>query len=215
MRFVKLQLLLLLVVVLVAAALGADFVLKSRAEAELTTRIEKAAPEATGVRSRIRSFPFVGRLLVSGKVSQVDVMAQHSDVAGVELSDIRLRLEGVEMDSAEARHGRAVVRSIERGSVQADLPQGQINSRLPKQFQVQVEKGRAVVTGPGGAQAQLSVTPEGTVKVSLAGRALLDLPLPKTSLLPCRPSAGFVPGALRLTCDFTDLPAFLVNAPLR
>ena len=211
MRFLKLQVLLLVLAVLAVGAVAADVVLKNRAETELAAQIANRVPETTGVRTRIRSFPFVGRLLVSGQVSHVDVMAQHSAAGGVALNDIRVRAEEVELDSGAAMDGRAVVRSIKRGSVQADLRQDQINSRLPRGFQVQLEPGSAVVSGPGGAQAKLTVSPEGRIQVRIANRSLLDLVLPDTALLPCRPTPTFITGALRLSSTFTEVPKLLLD----
>lgn len=211
MRFVKLQVLLLLLTVVVVGALAADVALKGRAESQLAAEVMAREPETTGVRARIRSFPFVGRLLISGKVGQIDVTAQRAEPSDVALTDIRVRAEDVVLDTGEASRGRTVVRSIGRGSVQADLGQEEINSRLPKQLRVQLEEGRAVISGPGGAEGQLTVNPQGMIQLRIAGRSVLDLPLPNTSLLPCRPSATFVTGAVRLTCEFTEVPPLLLD----
>ncbi len=211
MRFVKLQVALLLLAVVVVAALGADVVLKNRAENALVAQVMAKEPDTSGVGAKIRSFPFVGRLVVSGQVARVDVTAQHATVGGVALSDIRVQAEGVKLDTAEAAHGRAVVRSIKGGSVQADLRQDQINSRLPKQIQVQVQQGTATITGPGGAQAQLLVTPDGTIQLRIANRSVLDLAIPKTALLPCVPKGTFVTGAVHLSCTFSEVPPILLN----
>ncbi len=209
MRFLKLQVLFLLLAVIAVAALGADIVLKNRAETALVAQVNERVPEATGVRAHIRSFPFVGRLLVSGLVSEVDVTAQHSDAGGVSLHDIRVRTEEVELDADAAKDGRAVVRSIKRGSVQAELRQAEINARLPRAFQVELQPGSAQVSGPGGTEATLKLTPEGKVQLRIAGRTLLDLALPETKLLPCRPTAAFASGSLLLTCTFTEIPEIL------
>lgn len=216
MRFVKLQLLLLLVMVLLVAALGADFVLKGRAEDELATEVTARVKGTSGVKAKISSFPFVGRLLLSGKVAQVVVTAQHSTVADVGLSDIRVRAKDVEMDSDAARQGRVVVQSVGRGDVRADLLEDQINARLPRGYQVHFTDGKATVTGPVAVPAQLVTTPEGSIQVQVAGRVpLLTLPFPKTDLLPCAPAATFVTGAVRLTCAFTGVPPLLLNLAKR
>ena len=215
MRFLKLQVLLLLLAVLAVGALAFDIVMKNRAETELAAQITERVADTNGVRARIRSFPFVGRLLLSGKVSHVDVTAQHSGAGGVDLADIRVRAEEVELDTDAAMDGRAVVKSIQRGSVQADLRQDQINSRLPRGIQVRLQPGAAVVSGPGGSEAQLTVTPEGKVQLRIGNRTLLDLALPDTKLLPCRPQATFVTGAVRLSCAFTEVPPLLLDLARR
>jgi hypothetical protein len=211
MRFLKLQVLLLLLAVLAVGALAFDVVLKGRAEAELADEVARRVPGSNGVRAQISSFPFVGRLLLSGDVSKVVVTAQHAGSDEVALSNVRVQVEDVEMDSGEAMDGRAVVKSIGRGSVRADLRQDQINSRLPRGYQVQMQEGKAVVSGPAASQAQLVTTPEGTVQLRIAGRSLVDVPFPKTRLLPCSPTAAFVSGAVRLTCTFDEVPDLLLD----
>ncbi len=211
MRFLKLQVLFLFLAVLAVGALGADVVLKNRAETELAAAVTQRVPGTTGVRAKISSFPFVGRLLLSDEVPRVVITAQHSTVGDLSLSDIRVQADDVEMDSDAAMDGRAVVRSIGRGSVEADLRQDVINDRLPRGFSVQLQAGRAVVTGPAGVQAQLVATPEGSIQLRAANRSLLNLPFPKTELLPCQPEATFVSGAVRLTCTFDEAPRLLLD----
>ncbi len=215
MRFLKLQVLLLVVAVVAVAALAADVVLKNRAETELAAQVMTKVPGATGVRAKVSSFPFVGRLLLSGQVPRVVVTAQQATASEISLSDIRVQVDDVEMDSGEAMDGRAVVRSIGGGSVQADLRVDQINPRLPRGYSVQIEPGRAVVTGPAAAQAQLVTTPAGSVQLRVGDRALADVPFPKSELLPCPPTATFVSGAVRLACTFDEVPPLLVDLAQR
>jgi len=209
--FVKLQVLSLFLAVVVVGALGADVVLKGRAEARLTAEVIARSPETSGVRSRIRSFPFVGRLLTSGTVSAVDITAQHANPGGVALTDLRVHLEDVELDRDAAIDGRAVVRSITRGRVQADLGQDQINTRLPKQFRIDLQPGTAKIEGPGKADGTLTLNPEGMIQLRIGNRTVFELTLPETGLLPCRPAGTFIAGAIRLTCDFTEIPPLLAD----
>lgn len=215
MRFLKLQVLLLVLAVLAVGGLIFDVVLKGRAEAELADEVTRRVPGTTGVEAEISSFPFVGRLLLSGEVSKVVITAQHAGSGAVALSDIVVQVEDVAMDSDEAMGGRAVVQSIGRGSVQADLRQDQINSRLPRGYQVQMQAGKATVSGPAAAQATLVTTPEGSVQLRVAGRSLVDVPFPKTDLLPCSPTPTFVAGALRLACSFDAVPPLLLDLARR
>lgn len=211
MRFLKVQVLLLLVAVVVVGGLALDVVLKNRAETELAAEVARRVPGTTGIEADISSFPFVGRLLLSGTVSKVVVTAQHSDSGGVGLSDVRVVVEDVEMDSKAARDGRAVVRSIGAGSAQADLRANEINPHLPRGYQVELQPGKAVVKGPGASLAQFVTTPEGAIELRVADRALASLPFPKTDLLPCAPAAAFVSGAVRLTCTFDEVPPLLLD----
>jgi len=215
MRFLKLQVLLLVLAVLAVVALGADLVLKGRAQDELASEVATRVPGTTGVKAKISSFPFVGRLLVSGQVSEVVVTAQHTSTGGISMEDVRIEVDDVEMDSGAARQGKAVVQSIGRGSVRADLREDQINSRLPRGYQVHFQANKATVTGPVAIPAQVVATPEGSIQLRVANRALFDLPFPKTDLLPCAPNASFVTGAVRLACTFDKVPPVLLNLARR
>ena len=218
MRFLKVQVLLLLVAVVVVGGLGADVVLKHRAETELAAEVARRVPGTTGIETDISSFPFVGRLLVSGTVPKVVVTAQHADAAAlgaIGLSDVRVVVEDVEMDTTAARDGRAVVRSIGAGTVQADLRVNEINPLLPRGYQVELQPGKAVVRGPGASLAQFVTTPSGTIQLRVADRALVELPFPKTDLLPCAPSAAFISGAVRLSCSFDEVPPLLLALAAR
>jgi len=215
MRFLKVQVLLLLIALVLVGALVADVVLKSQAETELAAEVARRVPGTTGVEADISSFPFVGRLIMSGKVPKVVITAQHVGSDPVELSDIRVQVDEVEMDTAEARGGKAVVRSIKRGSVRADLRADQVNPRLPRNFQVEFQSGKAVVKGPGSVQAELVATPEGSLQLRAAGKSLFELAFPKTDLLPCAPTATFVTGAVRLACSFEGVPPLLLNLAQR
>ena len=214
MRFLKLQVLLLVLAVVAVGAVGFDVILKGRAEAELADEVARRVPGTTGVRAKISSFPFVGRLLVSGQVSEVVVTAQHVGSGPVALSDVRVQVEDVEMDTGQAMDGRAVVRSIGRGSASAHLRQDQINARLPRGYQVQFQSGKAVISGPAASSAQLVTTPEGAVQLRLANRVLAEVPFPKSDLVPCSPAAAFVSGSIRLTCSFDKVPPLLLDLAL-
>jgi hypothetical protein len=214
-RSLKLQVLLLLVAVLAVGALAADVVLKNRAETELAAEVVRRVPDATGVQAKISSFPFVGRLLLSDEVKGVVVTAQHARVGDLSLADVRVEAEDVEMDPAAARDGRAVVRSIGRGTAQADLRQDQIDERMPSRFSVRLEEGRALVTGPAGVKAELLVTEKGALRLQVSERTLLELEVPKTDLLPCPIGVTFVNGAARLACTFDEVPPLLLDLAKR
>ena len=175
MRFLKLQVLFLVVAVVVVGALIADVVLKNRAETALAEVVTTRVAQTTGVRAKITSFPFVGRIIASGHVPKVVVTAQNSEVGDIALSDVRVQVEDVEMDRDAAMDGRVVVKSIGRGTVQADLRQDQINRLLPRGYSVQLEQDKAAVSGPGASLGQVKTTAEGTIQLSVLNRVLLDL----------------------------------------
>lgn len=211
MRLLKLQVLLLVVAVVAVGGLVFDFVVKNRAETALAEQVANRVAGTSGVGVAISSFPFVGRLAVSGQVPKIVVKVQQSTAGEVPLTDIRVLVENVKLDTQAALDGRAVVQSIGRGSVQADLREDEINRRLPRGYSVQLQAGKAVVSGPLGTKAELVSTPSGSLSLRLAGASLLDLRFPTTDLLPCRPTATFVRGAARLACTFTEVPRVLID----
>lgn len=210
-RILKFQIFVLVLVVLAVVALVADVVVKRRAETELAAQVTKRAAGTTGVRAKISSFPFVGRLAVSGQVPKIVVSAESSATGALPLANIRVEVEDVKLDTGAAVDGRVVVQSIGRGSVQADVDQDEINRRLPLGYRVQLLVGKAVVTGPASIRAELVSTSSGALALRVAGKSLIELPFPTTTLLPCRPTATFVSGAARLTCTFTGVPKLLLD----
>ena len=63
------RLLLPFVVVVVVGGLGLDVAAKKYAEGQLASRAESRASGQASASARISSFPFVGRVLLSGEVS--------------------------------------------------------------------------------------------------------------------------------------------------
>lgn len=192
---------------------GTDVVAEALAESELEARLESEMPGASGVSARISSFPFLGRLLTSGRVAEVDAQARELEVEGLDLDVVSVDLDGVTLDRRILWDDqRVAVTDIDHGRVRAEVTQAALSARLG--VDVRLEAGRASVTVAGRRiTAELAVR-NGRLVVGGAG---IDLPPLEVvaPLLPCIADAEIVPGRVLLTCDFTEVPEELRQAVSR
>lgn len=199
---------LLAVLLVLAAALAvADVAAERLAESELEARLAAEVPEATGVSARISSFPFLGRLLTSGRVAGVEARAGGLQVEGLDLDLVAVHLEGVTLDRRLLWDDqRVAVLDIDRGRARAEVTEGALSRRLG--VDVRLEAGRASVTVAGQRLSADLAVRDGRLVVGGVGLSLpvLDLVAP---LLPCVAGAEIVAGRVLLTCDFTEVPAEL------
>jgi len=199
-RLAVLVLLLLIAGLLVAADLTARRV----AEDELAARVKAAAPTATSATAEVRSFPFLGRLLVSGAVSEVDAAVDGVTVDGLRFDSIAVDLHGVQVDRDQLlRDRRVVLENIQRGRVQARVTQDALTEAL----------GVPVTLGQGTASVTIAGRRVGAGLAVRNGRLIVDVAgfsLPTTHvtapLLSCPPDATVVPGEVLLSCEFTGVP---------
>lgn len=206
----------MLVVVAVVGAVVGDVVARRQAQAALVRAVAKNVPGASGVSASISSFPFLGHLLVQGRVSEVDVRI--SQVAAglgtqsvVELSGVDVDAHDVQLDKAEALRGRARVVGIGRGQARASISQGALQRLLPAGMSVRLAAGVAEVTGSSAGPAQVAAAAGGGLALRLARPAVtIPIALP-TTVLPCPPQATIADGAVTLSCTFTGVPRLLLD----
>ncbi|MFP5319563.1 MAG: LmeA family phospholipid-binding protein [Acidimicrobiia bacterium] len=200
-------------VVLGGLLAGTDVVAEGMAERELEARLASEIPGATGVSATISSFPFLGRLLTSGRVAEVDAQARGVRVEGLDFDVVAVDLDGVTLDRRILWDDqRVAVTDIDAGRVRAEVTQAALSERLG--VDVRLESGRVSVTVAGRrVSAELAVR-NGRLVVGAAGIDLpaLDVVAP---LLPCVADAEIVPGRVLLTCDFTEVPEELRQAVSR
>jgi hypothetical protein len=197
-------------VVVGALLLVADMVAESLAEAELEARLEQEVPQATSVSASITSFPFLGRLLTSGRVAEVDARARGLEVRGLKLDVVDVDLDGVTLDRRIlVDDKRVAVTDIDHGRVTAEVTQAALSDRLG--VDLRLEAGRASVTVAGRRITASLEVRNGELVVSGVGLSLpaLDVVAP---LLPCIANAEIVPGRVLMTCAFTEVPEELQSA---
>jgi hypothetical protein len=203
---------LLAVVAVVLALLAAgDFVVRGLAERQLRDRAQAAVPGATGADAEIRSFPFVGRLLVDGSVPYVRVRVDHVGAGPVAFTFVQVELNGVHLDRNQLfRHRKVRITSLARGTATAELSDSELSRALGVRIsshsgQLTVTTG--AVTAPGRVEARAGVL------TITAGRVpLLRLRVPNAPLLSCPPeSATIVDGGVRVSCTITRIPPELLS----
>lgn len=188
-----------------AARQVAEDELRDRLAAEIATEVEVGGP----VRASIRSFPFLGRLLVSGTVPEVRASVADVVVEGLRLAEVSVVLHDVELDRDRLVSERQVViERIGRGTATAEVSQAELTRLVGVEVTLDQGEARARVGGQV-VPAEASVS-EGVLRVEVAGFDLPAVTLPDLPLLPCQPDAGIVPGRLRLTCALDEVPAELV-----
>jgi hypothetical protein len=173
---------------------GADVVARGVAEDELTSRVHHAIPGASEgtTTASIDSFPFLGRLVATGRVDGVTVHQEGVTARGIRFTAIDVDLEGVHIDrGALARHRRVELTGIDRGTVTATVGLGEL-LRL------------AGSAAAGGVRLDLGVLFIGDVRLDLAG----------APLLPCVTSLRFEGAAVALTCRLHDPPVELLPRTL-
>jgi hypothetical protein len=198
------RVLLVLVLLIVGALVAVDLVAKNVAEGELAERVRMEVPEVDASSARIRSFPFLARLLTSGRVSQVEAEANGVTVRGLRFAAIEVTLEGATFDrDLLVRDRRVVLERIDRGTVRAEVGEGDLSHALG--VPIRLRDGRASVTVSGREySAQLEVRQN---RLVVAG---VNLDLPEIDLLaplmPCVGDAQVQTGRIVLSCEFTEVP---------
>lgn len=183
------------------------------AESQLRDRVVEAARPGGGASAKIRSFPFLGRLLASGSVSRVQVSVADVTVQDVAFARLSVDLHDVVFDRQSFVADRTVeLRSIGRGTGVAEVTAAEL-SRLVG-VPVTLEAGRARVSVAGQLVTATATVRDNTLRMAVAGVNVPPLRIPKLPLVPCATNVAILPGRLRLTCDLDQVPVELVNRHL-
>ncbi len=197
----------------------ADFAARGVAEDQLRARvldrIRPADQEFGGaVSASISSFPFLGRLLASGTISQVDVSVRDLTVRGVTFASVGVRLRSVRIDRDSLLDDRRVaLASIGRGTAVVEITGAEI-SRLVG-VPVVLEEGRARAR-VGGVLVDVSARVEGSsLLVEAGGVTLPAIEIPPLPLVSCLTGTEILAGRVRLTCDVDQVPVELAGRSLQ
>ncbi len=200
---------LVLLALILALLVVGDVTAKRLASDELAARLHSEVPEAGATSAAIHSFPFVPRLLMSGRVAEVDAGVRDLTVEGLRFATIAVTLHGVDLDRDQlVNDRRVVVERIDRGEVRAEVSQEAISELLG--VDVTLEGGRASVQIGGQRVGADIAVQEGQLILGGAGVSLPALTLPTVPLLPCVANAEIGPGRVVLTCEFTEVPQELL-----
>lgn len=186
-------------------------------EGQLRARAIAFYPPATTADAEVRSFPFLGRLVTSGRVRYVSLSLeglQATDV--VRLRRLTFAVRGAELDRGELLRRRVRLVSIESGRLEALIDGPSLGRALGVELSIRPE-GISVRREIGGEEVSVDVLvtiDDGIVKVR--PRSVVGLGVPASvltftyrlpdSLLPCEPSVQGELDALLVACEVSELP---------
>ena len=203
----KLGFLVLVVVMLLAI----DELAKAFSSRTIASAVERKVQGVSSVDADIDSFPYLGRLLVQGSVSELDVTFRNVTGHGIDVAQLRFEAEGLELDRGVLFSRRNVrVRDVDRVTAEATITEEQI--RKVTGADIRLADGRATVSA-GGATATATIkVVEGRVRMEVGSLPAVSIPIPDAELLPCAVEAEVVEDALVLSCSTDQLPAIVVDA---
>ena len=210
-------------VVLLALIVG-DQAAKGWAESKLAERAAAYYPPGGGSSASIRSFPFLGKLLLFGSIPQVDVNLDDLRVEALAVRRLSLQVDDVKLDRGELFSGRVHLRDIGRGRIVATIDgpslakvtgfdvrftPGQVEVHETIQGVDVVAKGQVTVKGN-----IVKITPTSIQGLAVpASRLTISYRIPGVELLPCEaPEVEIIRNAVTVACTVTDIPAALVQA---
>jgi len=199
---------LLFLALLAALLVGADLAAKSVAEKRIEDRAEEAAGAGASATATIGSFPFLGRLLVSGSVPEVSVRASGVEAGPLTLRAVTVDLDGVKLDRDALFGGDVQLRDIDRGRVTVELDSGVLSRVLD--VPITIEDGTVGVEVAGQRVTARAEVREGALVVNVEGLPALTVPIVRTELSPCDVAGVEVRGdRLLLSCQIADVPEAL------
>lgn len=188
-----------------AADVGARHVATSKIE----QRVKQRVPEASQVRARIRSWPFL-KVVGDGAVDEVGVTATRVVEKPLVFTDVAVDLRSVRISVTDlVTSGSVTVTRIGRGTVSLAVTE----QSLEQAVLAREPRARSVLgTAPLLGRVALSVdAAHRQLVVTARGVGTLSLPLPGTSILPCTPAVAQTAGYVGLSCTFTRVPTALAS----
>jgi hypothetical protein len=187
---------------------GLDIGARIYAQHQLEQRLDSSVPGAQA-RVRISGFPFLGNLLVSGRVEKITADLAHASDGLFVLDQVHITVTGVTISRAQfVQHRIIQIDRIDTGTVMAEMSQENFDRLV----------GLPVVFGSGVARATVGGVAV-TARVSIVNNHLvasglpLSVPIPALPVLPCTADVTIVPGYLVASCTFHQIPPALRIVP--
>jgi len=193
----------------VLTVLGAvDQAARVFAENKLEERARAKAPGASSVKADISSFPFLGRLLLSGSISNVELRAERTELNSALTGAVEIDLRGVTLKRDALFSGSVKLEDIDSGTVAVELDTPAIGRVL--KVPVTVSDGEVRVTIAGRTIAARTSTSNGVLRLQVSGFPPFELPVARTDLFNCTAANVTVKGdVIRLSCDVDEVPPAL------
>ena len=202
---------LVIAALVVALLVALDQAAKSYAQSTVASAVEGRVHGVAEVDADIDSFPFVGRLLVAGTVSELGVTFTDVTGHGIDVARLRIAATGIELDRGVLfgeRHAR--IRDVDTVTTRATIAEAEI--RRVTGADVRLADGQATVSaGDVRATAEVEVV-DGRVQMTVGSLPAISVPVPDAELLPCAVQAEVVEHALELWCTSEELPAIVIDA---
>ena len=200
---VLLVLFVLFVLLLVALDFGAKIAVERVSARELRNAEQI---DAGGVETSVDTFPFLGRLLVSGATSFSIGLDDVTD-RGVRVDRIEFDVDGLVFDRGEALEGRVRIDDVERVRATAVINEDTIAAAAG--VPVDLEPGSATAAG---STVEVAVVGR-QVQAAVPGVGAVTFAVPSTDYLPCEPALVIAQDRVELSCTTDSLPP-LVNQAL-
>lgn len=206
---------LVVVLVVLGAILSvADVLARQAAEGQLESRLRRAEQDAQDPTVSIHSFPFLGRLLLSGQVSGIRASLAHVEAGPLVFTTVSVELHDVRLDRNRLVGKRQVdLRHVGDGVVEAVIGERALSDAL--HVPVGLEPGKVTVTVRGREVTASLTVRDDVLSVTVAGLATYRVKVPDAPLLPCIGEGEVVERAVKLRCTIHEIPDELVRAASR
>lgn len=194
---------------------GGDVAAKQYAQHQIEQRAQIQAGDGATAKAAIHSFPFVGRLLVTGSAGDLDLRVHHVVAQAVTFSTVRVQLYDVHVDKGKLLGQRKVeLTSIRKGVVTVGIDQAELTKRVG--FPVTVSGGKVSVDVRGQTVVAVPSVVNGSLRLQLGPLPALTVPIPKTDLIACQVATVVLNGGeVRLSCETDNIPPALLKAASR
>ncbi len=190
--------------VIVAVDQGARVFAENKLEEKARTEVRGAS----SVDASISSFPFLGRLLVSGSVSTVEVRAERAALSDLLSAAVSVDMRGVQLDRDDLFTGKVRLKGIDTGTITIEIDAAGLNRVL--KLPVEIAGGEVRLTVAGRTLASRAAMDAGTLVLEAAGLRTLRVPIGRSGLLNCVAATAEVVGdVIRLTCQVDEVPPAL------
>ncbi|MDP9404714.1 MAG: DUF2993 domain-containing protein [Actinomycetota bacterium] len=191
-----------------AVLAGLDQGARVFAENKLEERARAEVRSAASVDASISSFPFLGRLLVSGSVPRVEVRAERSALSDLLTGAVNVDLRGVELERDALFSGRVRLQGINGGTITVELDAAALGRAL--KLPVSIAGGEVLVTLASRTVSARAAVDAGALVLDVAGLRTFRVPIARNGLVNCTAVAAEVAGStIGLTCQVDEVPPAL------
>jgi hypothetical protein len=190
--------------IVLALLIVADIGARLYSQHQLAQRIDDAQPGAHA-RVQISGFPFLGKLMASGRVDKITAHLDHAGQGQFVLDTVDITVVGARINRNNfVRNRRLEIDRITTGAVVATMSQADFDRLV----------GLPVVFDQGSAHAVVAGVTV-TARVAIVNNRLVasglpvSIPVPSLPVLPCAATVTIVPGHLRASCIFQQVPPAL------